>query len=123
MEPEITFDQFLAVDMRVGRIVAVEDFPEARKPAWKLRVDFGYSVYWLASDTDRWNNAGLRDPTGRSGSFLGHEADVRVRYKIIPRIEANVGYAYFTPGEFTRKNGKSYDSDFFYIELSFNAFE
>ena len=38
---EIEFDQFLAVDMRVGRIVAVEDFPEARKPAWKLTIDFG----------------------------------------------------------------------------------
>ena len=31
----------MRVDMRVGRIVGVEDFPEARKPAWKLRVDFG----------------------------------------------------------------------------------
>jgi tRNA-binding protein len=39
--PEVTFDQFAAVDVRVGRIVAVEDFPEARRPAWKLRVDFG----------------------------------------------------------------------------------
>ena len=38
---EITFDDFLKVDMRVGRIVAVEEFPEARKPAWKLQVDFG----------------------------------------------------------------------------------
>jgi tRNA-binding protein len=38
---EITFDDFLKVDMRVGRVLAVEDFPEARKPAWKLRVDFG----------------------------------------------------------------------------------
>jgi tRNA-binding protein len=38
---EITFDQFAAVDIRVGRIVEVEDFPEARRPAWKLRVDFG----------------------------------------------------------------------------------
>ncbi len=38
---EITFDDFLRVDMRVGRIVEVEAFPEARKPAWKLRVDFG----------------------------------------------------------------------------------
>jgi len=38
---EIDFDQFLAVDMRVGRITAVDDFPEARKPAWKLTIDFG----------------------------------------------------------------------------------
>ncbi len=41
MTDEITFDDFLRVDMRVGRIVEVEDFPEARNPAWKLRVDFG----------------------------------------------------------------------------------
>ena len=37
----IEFDDFLKVDMRVGRIVEVEDFPEARRPAWKLRIDFG----------------------------------------------------------------------------------
>jgi tRNA-binding protein len=37
----IEFDDFLAVDVRVGRIVGVEDFPEARKPAWKLTLDFG----------------------------------------------------------------------------------
>jgi tRNA-binding protein len=37
----IDFDQFLAVDMRVGRVIAVEEFPEARKPAWKLSIDFG----------------------------------------------------------------------------------
>jgi tRNA-binding protein len=40
----IDFDQFLAVDMRVGRVLAVEDFPEARKPAWKLTIDFGEEI-------------------------------------------------------------------------------
>jgi tRNA-binding protein len=39
--PQIGFDHFAAVDIRVGRIVEVEDFPEARRPAWKLRIDFG----------------------------------------------------------------------------------
>jgi tRNA-binding protein len=33
--------QFHAVDMRVGRVVSVEEFPEARVPAWKLLIDFG----------------------------------------------------------------------------------
>jgi tRNA-binding protein len=37
----ISFDDFLKVDMRVGRVVAVDEFPEARKPAWKLTIDFG----------------------------------------------------------------------------------
>jgi len=37
----ISYDDFLKVDMRVGRIVQVDDFPKAKKPAYKLRVDFG----------------------------------------------------------------------------------
>jgi tRNA-binding protein len=40
----VTFDHFDAVDIRVGRVVEVEDFPEARRPAWKLRVEFGAEV-------------------------------------------------------------------------------
>jgi tRNA-binding protein len=40
----ISFDQFLAVDIRVGTIVAVDPFPEARKPALKLTIDFGAGI-------------------------------------------------------------------------------
>ena len=44
MGGELTWEQFEAVDMRVGRVIAVDDFPEARRPAWKLTIDFGPEI-------------------------------------------------------------------------------
>jgi hypothetical protein len=92
-------------------------------PTKKLRVDLGYSWYWLASGTDRFypaNNA--RDKTGRSGSFIGHEFDIRARYQLNSKVEAVLGYAHFMPGDFTANVVRRGDTDFAYLEISVNAF-
>jgi tRNA-binding protein len=44
MEKEITWQDFAKIDMRVGTIIEVNDFPEARKPAYQLRIDFGEEI-------------------------------------------------------------------------------
>jgi tRNA-binding protein len=41
---EISFDQFMAVDVRIGTIIAAEPYPEARKPSYKLQIDFGPDI-------------------------------------------------------------------------------
>ena len=65
MTDEITFDQFMAVDVRIGTILAVEDFPEARKPAWKMTIDFGPEIGTKRSSAQVTVHYGRDDLMGR----------------------------------------------------------
>lgn len=42
--PAIKFDDFLKVDIRVGTVLEVEPYPDARKPSYKLKIDFGHTI-------------------------------------------------------------------------------
>jgi tRNA-binding protein len=61
----IDWDDFAKVELRVGTIVAVEEFPEARKPAYKLRVDFGDDIGVRKSSAQITDAYGLDELVGR----------------------------------------------------------
>ncbi len=97
-------------------------------PYKDVRIDMGYNLYWEESETGGWNRANIRDTTGKSGSFLGHEFDIRMRHTLNKFVEWSLSYAHFTPGGFTTSQAKATGpfttepSNFFYWEVTINPF-
>jgi tRNA-binding protein len=61
----LSYAEFERVDIRVGRIVEVDDFPEARKPAYKLRIDFGPTLGIRKSSAQATKHYGKADLLNR----------------------------------------------------------
>jgi hypothetical protein len=92
------------------------------QPNARLQTQFAYRAYWLASDTDAWTTSGLRDSSGDTDSFVGHQMELRVKWEILPgNLSADFGYAHLFAGNFIKDapNSTEGDSDYAYASLSF----
>ena len=71
-------------------------------PVRPIELSVQHRWNWLAQATDRWRSTGLVDPTGRSGTELGTQTDVRLRYRRRPYLEVDAAAVYFHDGAFVR---------------------
>ena len=97
-------------------------------PTATLKVDFGYSWYKLASATDRWVAANLRDTTGKSGKDIGQEIDARLQFPVNKYLSMVIGYSYFMAGDFAKATsqkvltGRQNDSHYVWVDATVVAF-
>ena len=91
-------------------------------PSKTLQFDAGFNLYAVESPTDRWNNASRRDPSGNSGSHIGHEFDARTRWRLTPQVQTELLYAYFKAGEFARNTGRGGTSNLVFVQVMVSAF-
>ena len=74
------------------------------KPHARVTSFLAYRAYWLASKKDAWTTTGVRDPTGKSGSFIGSQIELRVRFQPLPgNLMLEAGYAHLFAGVFIEK--------------------
>lgn len=73
------------------------------KPAAAWRVQAAHRVHWLASDTDTWTTANLRDESGNSGNYLGQQTEIFATWEALPkRLTLEAGIAHLWKGDFAK---------------------
>jgi hypothetical protein len=74
------------------------------KPHARVTSFLAYRAYWLASKKDAWTTTGVQDPSGNSGSFIGSQIELRLRFQPLPgNLILEAGYAHLFAGGFIKK--------------------
>jgi hypothetical protein len=72
-------------------------------PSAKSDLMVSYRPFWLAAREDAFSSTGVRDASGRSGSFAGHQLDARLRYSLTPKIRLEADVVLLAKGRFLRE--------------------
>ncbi|AXA36747.1 hypothetical protein BRCON_1970 [Candidatus Sumerlaea chitinivorans] len=92
----------------------------AIKPHEKVKLVAEYHHFWLDSRTDAWGSPiGMnfgRDPSGNSGRDAGDEVDLTLTYTHSKRWQSELGFAYFFPGNFAKKQGRDDGAHFLFLQ-------
>jgi hypothetical protein len=88
------------------------------RPRGDVRTTVFYRAAWLASARDAWTTSGLRDTSGESGTFIGHQIEGSVRWSILPdRANIEGGFAYLRLGQFPRAQGAASNPLYIYVQV------
>lgn len=94
------------------------------KPSSNTSMFLAHRAYWLASNRDAWVVAGVQDPVGNSGTYLGQQLEGRLRWDVLPgNLRWELGAAYYFKSGFAKNAPNANDegdSNFVYSQLTFS---
>jgi len=91
-------------------------------PFSTVQVGLAHRFFWLAQSKDSWGSTGLRDTTGRSGDFVGHQLELTARWNVNSSLNFETGWTHLFKGEFAKKapsaptGVNAQDVDYFYVQ-------
>lgn len=91
-------------------------------PRGDVQAFVGHRFFWLAESKDSWTTANLRDRTGRTDDFIGHQIELSTRWDINSSLNLESGWAHLFKGSFAQNTAgapPNQDSDYFYVQSMF----